>query len=467
MYGYNFDDMATINFLFRSTKETAPLTLRLLYRYDNKDHVIGTKTKYFLNRTDWKIFHSKSRDQNDRNLRSKISGNLLLLENHILYEFNKLSESKLVEVDKEWLDLQLHNYYEGPIEEKINTDLVFWIEEIIRTSNTRENSNGNLGLSKSRINSYHNLLKIITRFQEKKKFQIADVDIQFGKRFLDWMLNKQNYSESYARKKIDDLKTVCGEAEIFGVDTSKQLRKIKGGKPKNDSIIYLSPDELEKIENTTLISEALQNARKWLLLGCNIGQRGGDLLKLTKDNFINRNGLEVIELKQQKTGKQVTIPILEKTREIIKDGLPRPIAIQNFNNYIKDICEIAEIDEPIQGGKIVMVDNEGVEIEKGDKGKYIAKGVKRKISGTFPKHELVTSHVCRRSFASNLYGVLPTSLIMRITAHSTEKMLLNYIGKSSLDYAQQIADFYELQAQKEKKESKLEVIKNDKKKSNI
>ena len=33
--------MATVNFLYRSSKETAPLTLRLLFRHDNKDFVIG------------------------------------------------------------------------------------------------------------------------------------------------------------------------------------------------------------------------------------------------------------------------------------------------------------------------------------------------------------------------------------------------------------------------------------------
>ena len=72
----------------------------------------------------------------------------------------------------------------------------------------------------------------------------------------------------------------------------------------------------------------------------------------------------------------------------------------------------------------------------------------------------MASHVCRRSFASNLYGVLPTPLIMSITSHSSEKMLLNYIGKDSLDFAQQIADFYTLQALKEKKEPQLNIIKN-------
>ena len=196
------------------------------------------------------------------------------------------------------------------------------------------------------------------------------------------------------------------------------------------------------------MSDALKNARKWLLLGCNIGQRGGDLLMLDESNFVNRNGLEVIELKQQKTDKNVTIPVLAKTKEIIQNGLPYKISIQKFNKYIKAICKIAEINEPIEGGKITV-------LEKGT-----GKKEKRKISGTYPKWELMSSHVCRRSFCTNLYGILPTPLIMSVSAHSSEKMLLNYIGKDSLDFAQQIADFYTLQALKEKKEPQLNVIKN-------
>ena len=49
------------------------------------------------------------------------------------------------------------------------------------------------------------------------------------------------------------------------------------------------------------------------------------------------------------------------------------------------------------------------------------------------------SHVCRRYFCTNLYGTLPMPLIMNISAHSSEKMLLNYIDKDSLDFALQIA----------------------------
>ena len=157
-------------------------------------------------------------------------------------------------------------------------------------------------------------------------------------------------------------------------------------------------------------------------MGCNIGQRGGDFLKLDEINFIKRNGLEVIELKQQKTDKNVTIPVLPKTEEIIKSVLPYKISIQKFNKHIKEICNIAGINEMIKDSKITV-------IEKGKGNKE-----KRKISGIYPKWKLMASHVCRRSFATNLYGSLTTP-------HSSERMLLNYIGKDSLDFAQQISDF--------------------------
>src|SRR5690606_27766299 len=119
-----------------------------------------------------------------------------------------------------------------------------------------------------------------------------------------------------------DLKTVCFDAEMNGIPVSHQLKKIDNTKPTNDNIIYLNTQELKEIENADMPTEALKNARKWLLLGCNIGQRGGDLLKLDETNFVNRNGLNVIEMKQQKTGKNVTIPVLETTKKILETGLP-------------------------------------------------------------------------------------------------------------------------------------------------
>ena len=97
--------------------------------------------------------------------------------------------------------------------------------------------------------------------------------------------------------------------------------------------------------------------------------------------------------------------------------------MQKFKDYIKLVSKITEINTLAGVNKF----------ENDTK--------KRKI-GKYPKHELVSTHTCRRTFATNHYGVLPTQLIMQITAHNTEKTFLGYIGKSGTDYAQQIADFY-------------------------
>lgn len=434
--------MATIYFLYRSSRDKAPLKIRLQdHDRNNKKFQFESKTELEVTKKYWEITRHKKRnvDAIDKKEISRINKELSKIEDFVL---SRYKEEKPEPSQKDWLKGIIENYY-NPIKEIQKSDLITdCIISVIEHANTRENSRGGLGLSKSRVKQYQTLLSLFIKFQGRKQYRVKDVNITFGKQFLNWLLITCNYSEGYAKKRIDDLKTVCLDAEINGMEISHQLKKVKGGKTKNDFIIFLSPEELRKIEQTELHSKSLINVRKWLLLGCSIGQRGGDLLSITEDNFIVRNGLNLIELKQQKTGKNVTIPVLPKTKEILREGLPYKIAIQNFNNNLKELCKIAGIDEFISGAKIAMVDENGNELPKDDKGKYIGKGYKRKITGKFPKYDLITSHVCRRSFATNQYGILPTPLIMQITAHGTEKMFYGYIGKSSMDYAQQIADLY-------------------------
>ena len=434
--------MATVKFRLVGKNDTSNIYIRVL---DGRKLDIQAKTDLFINSKEWQIKTNLPKQSTATN--KNLTTDLLKLKAFILDKFND-GNSNGLKINKDWLKHNLDVYF-GRITETTQSDLLTdAIQSIIDEAPTRKNAKGDLGLSKSRVNSYTSLLNIITEYQKQNTFKVKDVDVKFAKGFLKYLLNIKMYQKSTALKKLADLKTICTDAEFYGIEINPQFKKIQSAKPNNENILYLSLKELQAIEDVVLLNDALKNARKWLLLGCNIGQRGGDLLMLDETNFVNHNGLDVIELKQQKTDKNVTIPVLAKTKEIIQNGLPYKISIQKFNKYIKEICKIAEIHEPIEGGKITV-------LEKGT-----GKKEKRKISGTYPKWELMSSHVCRRSFCTNLYGILPTPLIMSVSAHSSEKMLLNYIGKDSLDFAQQIADFYTLQALKEKKEPQLNVIKN-------
>jgi integrase len=432
--------MATVNFQIIGKTEKQTIYLRLSVK---RDVTPRTTTGLTINKKDWSTSTGLPKQTTEYN--KNTTTKLRKLKEYIIDKCNEASSNGTT-INTNWLKHNIDVHFKRINEDKRSELLTDAIQTILDEVGTRKNAKGGIGLSQSRINGYNSLKDVITEYQKGRSFKVKDVNVLFAKDFLNFLLNTKKYQKSTALKKIADLKTVCNDASFYGIETSPQLKAIESTKPQNDNILYLSPSELKAIEDAKLINEAHKNARKWLLLGCNIGQRGGDLLKLNESNFITRNGYEVIELKQQKTGKNVVIPVLPTTKEIIKTGLPYKISLPKFNEYIKKVCEIAEINEMIQGSKITVT-------KKGKGNKE-----KRKINGTYPKWQLMASHVCRRSFASNLYGTLPTPLIMSITAHSSEKMLLNYIGKDSLDFAQQIADFYTLQAMKEKKETKLKVV---------
>lgn len=192
------------------------------------------------------------------------------------------------------------------------------------------------------------------------------------------------------------------------------------------------------------------------MIGCYKGQRGSDLLR-TNSSFIQHiQDFDFIVLEQIKTKKTVQIPIHSEIQEILdkRNGTFLPTFAKSidsvkimFNLYLKQLCKIAKINTIVNGNKFDEVK-------------------KRCINGNYPKHELVSSHICRRSFASNHYGspLYPTPILMNITAHSTEKMFLEYIGKKPIDYSLQLAKVWQEIGIKNKlakeQNAKLEIVKN-------
>ena len=109
-------------------------------------------------------------------------------------------------------------------------------------------------------------------------------------------------------------------------------------------------------------------------------------------------------------------------------GIVYKISDQKYNDYIKDVCELAELNELVKGSKLV---------ETEPKSRMF-----RKKTATYKKWQLVTSHIGRRSFATNFYGKIPTTYLIYVTGHSTEAMFLNYIGKSNKDLAMEMTKYF-------------------------
>jgi integrase len=410
--------MASIYLLLQSKKNPAVIYVRLR---DGRTLDIKAKTNYHIDPVNWDDAEQRPTKKAMKLIDfANLDTDLATLKNDLLKEYNKSKGVKVVDA------LWLKDFVNPPqVEEKHTDKLVDYIDTFIEFKRSDVKS--------STITKCNVIKHLLQRYQKHTKsiLYIRDIDTKFKMDFEKYCISV-GYAPNTTARNIRFVKTFCRHAKSNGVETHHQLDSIKAKYYKVDNI-YLDEVEIKKIEDIKIseLTDGLENARDWLLISCFCGQRVSDFLRFDKSMIRyekNKAGelKPLIEFTQVKTEKIMTIPLHSKIMEILKkyDGnFPRKISDQKYNEHIKKVCEKAKLNEPIHG---VLYD----------------KDKKIKIEDDYPKWKFVSSHIGRRSFASNNYGKIPTSFLMYITGHTTEAMFLTYIGKSNKDIAMELTNYF-------------------------
>jgi len=428
--------MATVKFRVLHKTENAQIYVRFSI---DRDNVFQTKTGKTINAKYWSVKTSRPIQTIAEN--KILTTELNALENHILKEYNT-DYSKGVIFSKDWLSEKIDTFF-NRIEVKTD-DAVFlnYLQNFIDFKRSTSS------YTDCTLRKYNNLKDRFTQYQKKKKkiFLIKDIGAKTLIDFKNYLISDCDLMETTAVRFIKNLKTVLFDAEQNGKSIHYQIRGFSTGTTNTEYKVFLSFDEIEKIKEIQTINTDWNIAKDWLVLGCYLGQRASDLLRMTNRMIYTKtdsegNSYRFIEIKQQKTGEKVVIPLHDEVETILNkyNGNFPPTFANNFdsnavlfNRHIKKVCELAGIHEII-------------------KGKVYNEGKKKNEIVEIEKCFLVSSHVCRRSFATNFYGnkMFTTPQLMAITGHSTEQMFLNYIGKTADDWAMQTAKtFKELKNQK-------------------
>jgi len=298
-----------------------------------------------------------------------------------------------------------------------NLRIINAIESQIKTAPYRKNrKTGSIGLRLNTIKRYSYLLKLVKEYEIEKDtllfidhFKIQDIDA-----FSCYLLHEKSYGIGTVGKQLGLLKTVLIRAKRDGYTVSSNYQFIDSfGLDKQKRILQtLNLEEIERIKKATLPSHLI-NSWKWMLIGLYTGQRVADLLSLKPDQLREGpNDILYIDFLQQKTGRAVTVGILDSLiKEILLDQFPSYSYSQLFNMHIKQICKIAGITKRVTGYKMHA-------------------NPRRKLKGVYKKCELITAHDLRRSFATNYYSKVETPILMRITGHKKESTFLEYIGEN-------------------------------------
>ena len=189
-------------------------------------------------------------------------------------------------------------------------------------------------------------------------------------------------------------------------------------KPKLKStqkkIIFLTWDELNRLREFKIPfnKQALERVRDVFLFQCFTGLRYSDVFNLRRSDIKGDH----IEVTTVKTSDSLIIElnnhskaILDKYKDVAfeYDKVLPVITNQKMNDYLKELAELAGIDEPIR--------------------QTYYKGNER-IDDVTPKYALLGTHAGRRTFICNALALgIPPQVVMKWTGHSDYKAMKPYI----------------------------------------
>ncbi len=214
--------------------------------------------------------------------------------------------------------------------------------------------------------------------------------IKFVKWFLRWS-NRKGYHQNMAYDKFTP--------------------KMKSAPKK---VIFLTQNEINKLRTCPIppTKKYLERVRDVLLFCCFTGLRHSDVYNLKRSDVKNGH-IEVITIK---TTDSLIIELNDHSKAILEKykDVPFPndkalpvVSNQRMNEFLKELGQLAEIDEPIR--------------------ETYYRGNER-IDEVTPKYALLSTHTGRRTFICNALALgIPVQVVMKWTGHSDYKAMKPYI----------------------------------------
>lgn len=271
------------------------------------------------------------------------------------------------------------------------------------------------------INSQWNFRTLQKMKTQKKVLEEFDKEISFEKFNEQYLSNYQRYLEgknhknSTISKELAALKWFLKWAMKKGYTKSGEFEKFKP-KIKNvqKKIIFLNKSELKRFTEYEIPTDKsyLEKIRDVFLFQCFTGLRYSDVFNLKRSD-VKDGYLEITTLK---TADNLIIELNSYSRKLLNKyidvefehnkALP-VISNQKMNDYLKELAELAEIDELVT--------------------QTYFKGNER-IEEVLPKYSLMSTHAGRRTFVCNALSLgIPPQVVMKWTGHSDYKAMKPYI----------------------------------------
>lgn len=233
--------------------------------------------------------------------------------------------------------------------------------------------------------------------------------------YVNYLRDKRNMRNSTIGKQLGFLKWFLRWSKKKGYNNNIAFETFKPKlKTTQKKVIFLTWAELTQLReyNIPETKKYLDRVRDVFLFQCFSGLRYSDVFNLRRSD-VKENYIEVTTVK---TADSLIIELNDHSKAILNkykdihfehDKVLPVITNQKMNDYLKELAELAGIDEPIR--------------------ETYYKGNER-IDEVMPKYALLGTHAGRRTFICNALSLgIPAQVVMKWTGHSDYKAMKPYV----------------------------------------
>ncbi len=271
------------------------------------------------------------------------------------------------------------------------------------------------------LNRYKHVLSTLVEWSADSGHSLTyeAMTVDFYLSYSSWLSAKRSVSDATVSNYIKTIKTFLRWAKSRGYHSVTDYEQFYRDKRTSETIA-LTLDEVRLLRDFDLSdSPRLARVRDIFLLQCFTGMRYGDLQRLEPKHFDDAS--QLIRFTTEKTNTRCVIPITRPLKELLSRYPSRlfelPSGVKQ-NLYLKELGQKVGLTQDVTTERFVL----GQRIEE-----------------TKKRHELITTHVARRSYAtlSVRFGV-PESVIGLVMGHSPKGMLQQHYVKLDEDAVRDI-----------------------------
>ena len=266
----------------------------------------------------------------------------------------------------------------------------------------------------------------------KPNLSIHDINRQLIRQFSLYLFDDRELCTNTHNQYIKFIFSRLNEAEEAdyitreeryrnGTDKMYRLPKVEDNSWNRPA---LTEEQMDMLYSCKGLKPKEEEVRDLFVLNCNLGQRFSDFIRqVNRDNiYVNGNGIEVVELIQDKRNHRVIVPITSQAKEILKKyGYQLPHYTSNqANYYLERIAQKAGLTNMVQ----ILSE------ERNDYKPML-----------MPLYKLISTHTARRTFATRCYYKWGIDILTlsKLLGHSTLQQTEEYIKVTSSQAADKAA----------------------------